>query len=129
MKVFGWILTLASLCFPAAEERKPPSLQLEVTEVSARRVERQILVDGRVKNGSGRPLESVVLLFDFLSPESGVVTTRKGPLEEERLEDGQEASFHFRMPDAVRAVWFRVRAQARGGREPQVRNGGPFPIE
>lgn len=129
MKALLWILTLASLCFPAAEGRKQAPFQVEITEITARRVERQILVDGRVRNSSGRPLESVVLLFDFLSPEARVVTTRKGALEEALLEDGQEAAFHFRMPDAVRAVWFRVRAQARGGREPEVRNGGPFPIE
>ncbi len=131
MRVRGVLaLSLASLCFATAEGRKqPPVLELEITEVTARRVENQILVDGRVRNGSGRPLQAVVLVFDFLSPDSRVVTTRKGPLEDEVLEDGQETSFHFRMPDAVRAVWFRVRAQVRGSREPEVRNSGPHPVE
>jgi hypothetical protein len=124
-------LSLASLCFATADGRKqqPSVLRLELAEVTARRVENQILVDGRVRNGSGRPLQAVVLVFDFLSPDSRVVTSRKGALEDEVLEDGQETSFHFRMPDAVRAVWFRVRAQVRGGREPEVQNPGPFPIE
>jgi hypothetical protein len=124
-------LSLASLCCAAAEGRKQhtPVLRLEITEVTARRVENQIVVDGRVRNDSRRPLQAVVLVFDFLSPDSRVVTTRRGALEDEVLEDGQEASFHFRMPDAVRAVWFRVRAQVRGGREPEVRNPGPFPVE
>ncbi len=124
------LLALGSLWCAGPQKRKslrPP--EVEVVEISVRRVERLLEIDGRVRNSGERPLRGLILLFDLLASGREVLTTQKGAVEEEVLEPGGEAEFRWQMKDHVRAVSLRVNAVDRSGSELPVKRPGPYPVE
>ena len=123
------LLVLASLLSPQDKKRKPKPAEVQVLSASAHRMQGTIVLDGKVKNAGERPVEKLILLFDFMAAGRQVITTQKGPAESERLDPGQETEFRLEMNDAVRAVEFRIQAEDGDGRELTVRKNGPFPIE
>ena len=58
-----------------------------------------------------------------------VIVTKKFPIDKETLAPGDEAEFHVRMADPVRAVRFRMNSTDRQERDPRIVKNGPFPIE
>ena len=121
---------LASLLYPAQRKRnspKPPELQ--VAEVTARRGEGTVSLDGRVRNCGEKALRGLKLLFDFMDSDRQVLTTKNWTNEDAILQPGDETEFHAQLTDPVRAVYFRVNAEDGGGRELRVDKGGPFPVE
>ena len=124
-------LALASLLFAAEKKRKPSPKppELEVLAVSAHRSEGRITVDGRVRNISEKPIQNVTLVFDFLGAARQVITTQKGSIDEELLEPGKEAEFHWEIVDPVRAVEFRISAVDASTFQLRLDKSGPFPIE
>jgi hypothetical protein len=124
------VMALASLLCVASQKRKSPKPpEVEVIEITARRSERLVTVDGRVRNSGERPVQGLTLLFSMMAPGGQVITTQKGTIEEEVLEPGEEAEFHWKMRDPVRAVDFKIDAVDGVGRELLVRKAGPYPIE
>jgi len=87
-----------------------------------------VTVDGRVRIGGSKTLERFTLFFDFLATDDAVITTRRHDYPDDVLTPGQDVDFNLYLPDPVRAVHVRVRAEHRDGRELRVTNGGPFPI-
>src|SRR5437867_1056180 len=120
-------LALAAGVIAAEKKKKPPDL--EVVEASAHRGETKISIDGRVRNSGEKPLKKLMLIFDFMAPGRRVITTQKGPLDEELLERGAEAAFHMELNDPPRSVEFQINAADGSGRELRVAKPGPFPIE
>src|SRR5438874_27107 len=122
MKRVLLFLFLSLVCATGADKKhktaKPPDV--EVLESSAHRAEGKIAVDGRLRNSSEKHLKGVVLLFDFMAPGHAVVTTQKGPVEDEVLEPGAESSFRMELNDPVRAVQFQINAVDESGRELRV---------
>ncbi|MBI4876913.1 MAG: hypothetical protein HY822_19930 [Acidobacteria bacterium] len=100
-----------------------------MVEILARRSEGRISLDGRVKNVGERAAAGVVLIFDFMAPGRLVILTRKGGLEADVLEPGQEAEFHAYVPETARVVEVRLQAEDEGGRELKVSRAGPYAIE
>lgn len=130
MQRLAVILMLASLCLAGQSKSKASSQsEVQVLEVTCRRQSGDVLLDGRVKNNSLKPLIKLQLLFDFLGTDRQVLTTKRGELEQETLDPGQEAEFHLRVGDPVRAVSYMMRAEDGRGRDLRVENSGPFPIE
>ncbi len=126
------LLALASLLFGAGQKRNQPKLkppEVVVLDASARRVDGRVALDGRLKNAGERPAQGLILLFDFMAPGRQVITTKRGPIDEELLAPGQEAEFHAHIVDPVRAVEFRIAAEDASGRDIKVQRPGPFPIE
>lgn len=130
MKRRALLLAFASLWFASGQKRKqerPPDV--EMTAASAHRAPgRRINLDGRVKNVGQKPIENLILVFDFLTAGEKVITTQRGPIDSKWLEPAESCEFHFQMTDHARAVSFRVRATSKGF-ELLVANGGPFPVE
>ena len=127
-----WIcfLLLGSLLSPAAEKRKSAKLpDIEIVEASAHRVEDDVALDGRIRNSGEKTIEGVVLLFDFMAVSNQVIVTKKFPIDKETLAPGEEAEFHVRMADPVRAVRFRMNSTDRQERDLRIVKNGPFPIE
>ena len=125
------LLLVAAVCLAAPDAKKqkkekPPDVELEV---SAHRMENVIRMDGRVKNVSEKPINGLVLSFDFMDSSGRVITTQTAPLDEETLEPEKEASFHVQLTDPVRAVEFQVGATDDAGRILRVSKPGPFAIE
>jgi hypothetical protein len=109
------------------KKNKPPDIT--IVETSARRTEGRVALDGRIRNSGEKPIQGLVLLFDFLAPGSLVITTQKAPIDEEMLEPGKESVFRVELNDPVRAVQYQLNAVDRVGRELKVANPGPFVIE
>ncbi len=129
MRLFVILLALGSFWCAAQQKRKPKPPEVEVMQIAARRVEGLVTIDGRVRNSGDRPLRKLSLLFDLLAPGDEVVTRQRGTVEEETLEPGAEAEFHWQMRDPVRAVSLRVQAVDGSGTDLVVRKPGPYPLD
>jgi hypothetical protein len=109
------------------KQQKPPDLEILV--IKGQRIPERVAIDGRVKNTGVKPIEGLLLLIDFLSSDNVLLTTKKGPVEAELLQPGEEAEFRLEVGDPVRSVRFRVNAENSEGRDLRVENNGPFVIE
>jgi hypothetical protein len=125
------LLTLASFSTAAERKRKDPPKppEIQILEIAALRGEGRVSLDGRVRNSGERPAAGVILIFDFMAPGRQVITTKRGSLETEKLEPGEEAEFHVYVAEPARAVEIRVQAEDGSGRELKVARAGPHPIE
>lgn len=106
---------------------KPPDL--EVVEVTATRDGGTIVVDGRVKNTGIKPLEKVVIIVDFFAPNKKPMVSKKGPVEIELLEPGEETEFKLAMPDPGQLVAIELQAVDRRERDLRLSRTGPFSID
>jgi hypothetical protein len=122
---------LASLLSAADKPRKQPSgpPRIEVMEMSVSREDRDLVVEGRVRNAGQRPIRKLVLIFQFLAPGKETIAKGRGPAEEDVLEPGQSHEFRYHLPDNARAVWLLLKAEDATGDEPRVIKPGPYPIE
>lgn len=123
------LAVLATLLFSGQQERKPRPPEIEILELKVYRTHESVTLDGRIKNAGEKPAVKVLLEFDFREPDHQVVTTRKGLIDEELLEPGQESVIQFQTKDVPRAVAVTVRARAEGIGELKLKNAGPFVIE
>jgi hypothetical protein len=125
------LLTLVALsfCLAGAEQKAAKSADIEIIEVAARHDEGNINLDGRLRNGSSKPIRGLVLTFDFVDAGGKPLTTQSAPVEEEILDPGAEASFHLHLNTPARAVQFRISAADEGKRGRRVSHPGPFPID
>jgi hypothetical protein len=121
------IVALAAAPTTAEKKKKPPDVR--VLDASARHDGSKISVDGRLRNSGDKPIKQLMLLFDFMAPGKLVITTQKGPIDEELLEPGKEAAFHMELNSPPRAVEFQINATDGSGRDLRVANSGPFSIE
>jgi hypothetical protein len=124
--VFLTVILVLSLT-GADKKKKPPDVT--VVECNGRRAAGRITFDGRVRNTGEKTINGLVLLFDFLSSDKVILTTLKGPTEDEVLESGGESSFHLESDAPPRAVRYQLNAVDRGGRDLRIANAGPFAIE
>ena len=123
------LFALAILLSAADQKGKPKPPDIELLEARCQRSESRVLVDGLIRNTSGKPLQKVLLTFRFIAPGRNVVATKNAPIEEEFLEPGAEAEFHMQAPDPGRAVEFDVGATDGGNRDLRLSRTGPFRIE
>jgi hypothetical protein len=102
---------------------------IEVVELRAERLEGKIAIDGIVKNAGIRPIPGPILLINLLESGKKVIAQRRGSLEQEVLEPGEEVDFHFYVAEHARAVWVSVGAESARLVDVGVAKSGPFPIE
>ena len=129
MRFLAFTLALLSLCASGESQKKPKPADVEVVEAKARRDAGKILMDGRVRATAEKPIRGLIVIFDLLSPENGVLASETAVLEEEILAAGEERAYHSETSDHARAVRYQIRAQAKGERELRVAKAGPFAIE
>ncbi|MBL8235087.1 MAG: hypothetical protein JNL98_41680 [Bryobacterales bacterium] len=124
------LLMLASLCFAWQKKGKQPKLpEVAVMEITCHRSTGDVHVDGRLKIQSTKPIRKLQLLVDFLGSDKQLLQTKRGPVDSDFLEPGDETEFHLRVSDPVRAVLYTIRAEDGDGRDLRVEKPGPFPIE
>ena len=117
------LLTLSG----ADKKKKPPDIQ--IVECNSRRDDGRITFDGRVRNTGEKTITGLILLFDFLSSDKILLTTLKGPVDDEVLEPGKDANFHLESDAPPRAIRYQLNAVDHGGRDLRVANAGPFAID
>jgi hypothetical protein len=123
------LLCLALTLAGAAQKRKARPTSIHVLELVARRVDGTIEIDGRVANTGERALQRLVLLFDILAPGGEVLTTQQGEVDQELLEPGDNADFHWKLREPARSVYVRLEARERNKLGVDVENPGPYTIE
>jgi hypothetical protein len=124
------LFTLAILLCGAEQKRKPgKGPDIELIDVACQRTEDRVLLDGRIRNASNRPLRKVSMIFRFMTPGRKVIATKYAELDEELIEPDAEAEFHMQVRDPARAVEFDVNAEDGSGRELRFDRSGPFKIE
>lgn len=109
--------------------RKPEPPCFEVVEFKAQRQEERLFIDGRVRNTGGAAIRFPVLVFEFLSSDGKVVSTRRTDLEPEELAPGEESAFLLQALPPARAVSIRLEMQDRGRRYYRLMKSGPYLIE
>ncbi len=119
--------TCATAAFAQKKEGKPP--EIELSECAVKRQEDLVVLDGRVKNVSEKPVKRLAILFDFLSSEQRVLTTKRGEIEAEVLAPGEDADFHSQIEAPARATHYRVSFVDGSGRDLRAVKTGPFPID
>jgi Protein of unknown function (DUF2393) len=129
-----WILALsllgtALLLGQNANKKTPKPPDLEILEVTAVRHGDQIHVDGRVKNAGVKPLEKVVVVVDFFAPNRKPMVSKRGPVDAEVLEPGEEADFKLAMNDPGQLVSIELQAVDRRERDLRLSKSGPFSID
>jgi hypothetical protein len=129
MRIVFLVTAVLSLSILGTGQKQKKPADVTVVEAKARRGEGKILVDGRVKVTAQKQMHGLVIVFDLLSAENGVMASEKAVVEEDWIEPGQERSYHAETSDPVRAVRYRIRAFDNGERELRAENTGPFPIE
>jgi hypothetical protein len=111
----------------AEKKKKPPDIT--IAETRGARGDGKITFDGKVRASGEKTIRGLILLIDFLSSDNVVVTTQKGPVEDEVLEPGKESNFHLECDEPPRAVRYQFNAVDQGGRDLRVGNAGSFAIE
>ena len=124
------LVALAPLWCGGAQKRKAPRPpEVRVMEVTSRRSEGLITVDGRVANCGRKPMVKLTLMFHFRTTDGQVVTTQRGVVEAGELAPGEESEFHWQMKDHARAVDFTIEAVEGKERDLLVDKPGPYPVE
>ncbi|MCI0363230.1 MAG: DUF2393 domain-containing protein [Phycisphaerales bacterium] len=121
-------MLIVAVSLRAADKKKKP-LEVEILEARAQRDERKVALDGRIRNSGERPIQGLVLIFDFFADGRQPLVTQKAPIDEETLSEGQEAVFRMELNAPPRAVEFRINAEDKSRRELDVLKAGPYPIE
>ena len=136
---FRILLAGLAVCLLFAQDRgkdrnrrgKPDPNKLPEVNVELR-IERDagtIKVDGKAKNVGVKPLEGIVLFFEFLEPGGRMISRMTTVAAEDAIQPGKEAEFLTQTPDQVRAVHVRLDAEDSKGRYLRLAKAGPFTIE
>ena len=121
-------LSLTAFGQKKAKEGKQP--EVEILEATAHRQEGIISIDARVKNCGQKPIKTLQIIIDFIAPDhKQVITTKRGSIEAEVLEPGEEADFHARIEDPSRATEFRISFEDSSAKYLRAVKTGPFPID
>lgn len=125
------LVLLASLCAAAPKKSKPKGkgVDVAVLQITCRRGGGDVSVDGRLKVSGEKTFKKVNLFVDFLGTDKQLLQTKRGAVDEEVLQPGDETEFHLRVSDPVRAVLYSLRVEDGDGREVRIDKSGPFPIE
>ena len=109
------------------DKDKPP--ELEIIEFSVRRDEKVIVVDGRVRNISDKPLKGIVLYFEFLESDNKMISRMIADVTKDVVGPGEDAAFETQTRDQSRAVFLRLDAEDGHGRFLLPDKPGPYEIE
>lgn len=121
-------LTVAALCSaPPKKNKKAPDAVVE--SIRLLREGDSITIDGRVKNTGEKPIEGMVLIFEFFGPNKDSLTIQNGPVEAALMEPAEEAEFLLQVKAPARAVSVKVEAQDKSGKDLRIEKNGPFAIE
>jgi hypothetical protein len=123
------IMLATLLCFGQEKRKSPKPPDIVVVESAAHRSEGSVALEGRVRNGSAKRVNGLILQFDFIDSGGQVIATKQSAVDEDVLEPAAESAFHFETADPVRAVQFRVRATDTAGHDLRVEPAAPKAIE
>ncbi len=134
-RILAIMIMLGALALSAAADKKAPKKKakgapdLAVIALKIERDDKVVMIEGAVKNISGKPIRGVVLYFEFLEFGGRMISRMKTEATEQVLEDGEEVEFEAQTPDQVRAVDIRVDAEDKSARYLIPDKPGPHRIQ
>lgn len=114
---------------PRKENGKAKPPDLELLEFKVRRDEKNIVLEGRVRNLSAKPMKGVVLYYEFLESDNKMISRMTAEVTRDLIAPGEDASFETQTRDQARAISVRVDAEDMGGRLFIVNKPGPYDID
>lgn len=126
------VFLAAAGCAPVlsgAKKSKAKEPEIEVVEASVKAEDGRLLVDGRLRNVSGRTVDGLKVIYEVLDADNKVLTRQTGTIPGAVLDAGEEAEFHVQMAAHARGISMRFEFEDGGGRELRAGGAGPFPIE
>ena len=119
---------LSALGQKKAKDSKPP--EVELVEAAAHRQEGIVSIDAKIKNCGQKPIKTLQIIIDFIAPDhKQVITTKRGSIEAEVLDPGEEADFHAQIEDPSRATEFQINFEDGSAKYLRAVKTGPFPID
>jgi hypothetical protein len=88
MKWLCVAIAAACLVGAGAQERKKKLPDVRVLEVKCVNLQGEVTLDGRVRSNSEKPIEGLILTFDFMASGKKVLSTRRITVDEPVLETG-----------------------------------------
>jgi hypothetical protein len=130
MKGLALLAAAICLCGMAVEpyQKGKAKGDVQILEAKGRRSEDQVVVDGRIRVTSDKPIKGLVLAFDFLSDDGDVLTTEKDQYSEDVLKNGDELPFHVETMNPPGSIRYKIRAFDTVERELRVIADGPYII-
>ena len=113
------------------EPRKGKSKQpdMELLEFKVHREDKTIVLDGRVRNISAKPMKGVVLYFELLESDNKMISRLSAEVTKDVIAPGEDVSFETQTNDHSRAVGVRVDAEDVDGRYFTLNKPGPYEID
>jgi hypothetical protein len=109
------------------DKTRPPDIEL--LEFEVKRDGKSIVLDGRVRNISAKPMKGVILFFEFLESDNKLISRMTAEVTKTLIEPGDDFAFETQTRDVSRAVSIRVDAEDVDGRYFTVNKPGPYDIE
>lgn len=125
---FPLVLCLAVIPRASGGDRKLKAPEVQVIEMSARREDDLITIEGRVKNSGAHPLHALIVIFRIEDGHGTTLSTQRLPVDEPILDPGDESELHAQMKDSPYAARFMVLSETGDGKELHVGNAGPFSV-
>ena len=113
----------------AKDKDKGKTPDIELLEFEVKRDGKAIVLEGRVRNLSAKPMKGVILFFEFLESDNKLISRMTAEVTKTVLEPGDDFAFETQTKDQSRAVSVRVDAEDVDGRYFTVNKPGPFDIE
>lgn len=120
------LAALAGCLFVVAAAKKPKP-GVEITAVQSTRQEGELGFEGTIRV-LGKPLEGLILHFEFLDSRGALLSIQKMQIEERVIEPGEEVSFTLGGNDVPRAVKYEIKVTDGKRMEVRTVNGGPHPL-
>ena len=121
-------LSAAAIGQKKSKEGKTP--EVELLEAAAHRQEGIVSLNARVRNCGEKPIKALQIIVDFLAPDhKQVITTKRGKIDAEVLDPGEEADFQAQIEDPPRATEFQISFEDGGAKNLRALQTGPFPID
>ena len=109
------------------QKPKPAVVELQGLKVAVEGT--KISIDGTVHNSGQRTIEKLVLSFHFFDTAHQPVTTLKLEIDDDTIDQGEDAEIHAEANEPPRAISMEVTAADRGEKDLKVVNPGPYRIE
>ncbi len=110
-------------------KRQPRPPDLQIARIASTRQEGRIAYEGDLKVTGERPLNGLILQFEFFESRRVLLSMQKIEVESGTLMPGEERHFNVQGADVPRAVSFRLSGSETNGRELSVAGGGPHPLD
>lgn len=130
MRSFGGYFAAALFAIALwGSKDKPKPAKVEIKDFKVVVDGPHVNLDGTIRNSGDHVIRNLVLAFHFFDSDHQPVTTLKLGVDEEAIEPDEEAEIHAAANEPPRSVSVEVTASAKGEKDLNVVNPGPYQIE